>query len=253
VAAQCHDQEGVADMSQLNGAHVLVIDDDDVLRDQVRRMIERAGGRVTEAGNGRDGIRQIFSSSVDVVILDVTMPALDGWEVLERVRGRTDVPVLMLTGRGTELEKVRALRAGADDYVTKPFSHAEMVARVEMLLRRPRGEADREVLEDGFVEIDFGTAEARVRGEPLVLSALEMRLLAAFVAHPRQVLSAGQLLALAWRAPDLPPDRVKTYVSYLRDKLRAVGIAEPPIQTVRGFGYRYDPPVGPEPGGSPGA
>jgi DNA-binding response OmpR family regulator len=227
----------------MNGELVLVVDDDDTLRSQLRRLVERNGGRCIEATSGAQGLRELFRTTPDVVVLDVTMPDLDGWKTLERMRDVTDVPVLMLTGRGGELEKVRGLRAGADDYLTKPFSQPELLARLDALLRRPRTEAPQpSQYGDELVEIDIGAAEARVNGEPLHLTPLEFRLLAALVRHPRQVLSTDQLLGLAWGDAELPRGRVKLYVRYVRQKFREAGV-DPPIQTLRGFGYRYMPPA----------
>ena len=115
---------------------VLVVDDDGDIRTLVAGLLERAGYEVNEAADGRDGLRAVFSDRPDLVLLDVTMPGLDGWGALERIRELTDVPVLMLTARSDELEKVRGLQAGADDYMTKPFGRQELLARVEALLRR---------------------------------------------------------------------------------------------------------------------
>ena len=149
---------------------------------------------------------------------------------------------MMVTGKASELEKVRALRSGADDYVTKPFGLQEVVARVEALLRRraPRKEPPR-TYADGLVEIDFQGAEAKADGHTLELTPLEYRLLSAFVQHPNQVLSADQLLELAWGESGFGRERVKIYVGYLRGKFREAGV-EAPIETIRGFGYRYRPP-----------
>ena len=133
---------------------VLVVDDDDDIRTLVRELLERAGYTVDEAENGRAALRQLFSSAPALVILDVTMPDLDGYQTLERIRDLSDVPVIMLTARTQELEKVRGLSAGADDYVAKPFGRQELLARVQALLRRTGGKS--EVLEaygDDFVQI----------------------------------------------------------------------------------------------------
>jgi DNA-binding response OmpR family regulator len=226
----------------MKGERVLVVDDDDTMRSQLRRLVERNGGQCIEAGSGAEGLRELYRTTPDLVLLDVTMPELSGWVTLERMRDLTDVPILMLTGRGTELERVRGLRMGADDYQTKPFSHPELLARIEVLLRRPRGAAkERAGYGDELVDIDFARAEVRVAGALLSLTPLEFRLLVALVGHPRQVLSADQLLELAWGNSDLPRERVKLYVRYLREKFRLLG-AEAPIETLRGFGYRYSPP-----------
>src|SRR4051794_7158880 len=120
----------------MSETRVLVIDDDDDIRGLVRTLLERGGSSVRDAPNGREGLREFHAWRPDLVILDVSMPELDGWTVLERIRDMSDVPVMMLTARGDELERVRGLQAGADDYVVKPFGRQELVARINALLRR---------------------------------------------------------------------------------------------------------------------
>jgi DNA-binding response OmpR family regulator len=225
-------------------ARVLVIDDDGDIRALVAGLLERAGYEVNEASDGRDGLRAVFSDRPDLVLLDVTMPGLDGWATLERIRELTDVPVLMLTARSDELEKVRGLKAGADDYMTKPFGRQELLARVEALLRRKRSAQDDlpTVYADDAITVEFAQRSARSDGVDLRLTPLEFRLLSAFVQHPNQVLSREQLLELAWGDPyGVSEDQVKLYVGYLRKKLGANVGTESPIETVRGFGYRYRP------------
>ena len=220
---------------------VLVIDDDVDLRALVVELLERTGYEVSAAPNGRDGLRVVFSDRPDLVLLDVTMPGLDGWGTLERIREFTDVPVLMLSARSGELEKVRGLRSGADDYITKPFGRQELLARVEALLRRKRRaeEAVPDVYFDDAITVDFAQRSAHSGSVELRLTPLEFRLLSAFVRHPNQILSREQLLELAWGDPyGVSEDQVKLYVGYLRRKL---GTGEGPIETVRGFGYRYRP------------
>jgi DNA-binding response OmpR family regulator len=222
---------------------VLLIEDDADIRDLVAGVLERAGFTVHRAADGAAGMRDFFAHRPDLVVLDVAVPELDGWEVLERIRELSETPVLMLTAHAQELDKVRGLRSGADDYVTKPFGNQELLARIEALLRRarPGEEGPPAVLYDELVEIDFAQRSVRVRGAAIELTPTEFRLLAAFARHPRQVLDSVQLLDLAWGdAEDRSPDQVKLYVSYLRRKLRA-GAGVEPISTVRGFGYRYDP------------
>ena len=168
------------------------------------------------------------------------MPALDGWQTLERIRDLSDAPVLMLTAAGSELEKVRGLKAGADDYVTKPFGRQELLARVEALLRR-RGESRTELpapYEDALLRVDFEGRRVEVRGQEVTLTPLEFRLLGVLVRHPNQTLSHEQLLELVWGTPDGSRDQVKLYVGYVRRKL---GVPDA-IESVRGFGYRYRPP-----------
>jgi|SRR5438105_4333867 len=223
-------------------SRVLVVDDDSDIRGLVRELLERAGHAVIEASDGNEGLRRFYSDQPDLVILDVSMPGLEGWDVLERIRELSDVPVLMLTARAEELDKVRGLRAGADDYVTKPFGRQELLARVDAGLRRRRaGEEVPETYADGFLEIDFQQRAVRAGGKEVSLTPLEFRLLTAFVRNPNQVLSHEQLLELAWGAAAAERDQVKLYVGYLRRKLGAPNGGELPIETMRGFGYRYRP------------
>ena len=225
----------------MSRARLLVIDDEPDVRELLRELLERAGYDTREASDGREGLRELYATPMDLVILDVTMPGLDGWATLERIRDVSDVPVLMLTARGTELERVRGLKAGADDYVTKPFGRQELLARVETLLRRPRGlEGERETYADARLTIDYSQRSVTMDGAELQLTPLEFRLLSAFVRHPNQVLSRDQLLELAWGdSYSVSTDQVKLYVGYLRRKLCPDAPETAPIETVRGFGYRY--------------
>jgi DNA-binding response OmpR family regulator len=219
---------------------ILVVDDEEDIRVLLTELLGRHGYQVRAAENGQEALRQLFARPPSIVLLDVAMPELDGWATLTRIREVSDVPVIMLTARGEELERVRGLQAGADDYVTKPFGRQELLARVEALLRRTK-ERQPEVREhyvDGFLEIDYPNRAVKVRGEDVKLTPLEFRLLGAFVDNPNQVLSRDQLLELVWGdRSGVLGDQVKIYVGYLRKKL---GVGEDgPIQTVRGFGYRY--------------
>ena len=228
----------------MNGSQILVVDDDPDIRVLLERLFGRAGHEVTSAANGRDALRALYARQPDLVVLDVAMPELDGWETLARIRELTDVPVLMLTARAAELEKVRGLRAGADDYVTKPFGRQELLARAQALLRRARGSVSApDAYSDDLLIVDFPNRAVTVLGDAVSLTPLEYRLLCAFVRHPGQVLSHEQLLELVWGGADAASrDQVKLYVGYLRRKL----CAPPPglIDTVRGFGYRFRPAAG---------
>ena len=224
---------------------VLVIDDDDDIRGLVAELLQRAGLDVEQAPNGRAGLRSFHRAPADLVVLDVSMPELDGWETLERIRDLSDVPVIMLTARGEELERVRGLHGGADDYMVKPFGRQELVARVQALLRRARtsGEDRAESYVDDRVTIDFAQRAVSFDGRDVSLTPLEFKLLSALVRHPRQVLSREQLLELVWGdAYGVSGDQVKLYVGYLRRKLDPEQPDGVPIETVRGFGYRYEPP-----------
>jgi len=221
---------------------VLVVDDEPDVRSLVRLLLERAGYDVSEAIDGRAALRHIFSDVPDLVLLDVTMPDIDGWQTLQRIRDVTDVPVIMLTAASTELEKVRGLKSGADDYVTKPFGRQELLARIDAILRRstdPTADAP-QAIDDGLVAIDPVTATVSVAGTPVHLTPLEFRLLHTLVRHPGEVIGRDRLLELVWGNDRAAPEQVKLYVGYLRRKLESVLPAEEvPIETVRGFGYRY--------------
>jgi DNA-binding response OmpR family regulator len=220
---------------------ILVIDDEEDIRTLLRELLERAGYSVDEAADGKAGLRQLYANAPALVILDVSMPDMDGYEALERIRDLSDVPVLMLTARTQELEKVRGLSAGADDYVAKPFGRQELLARVQALLRRTGGKT--EVIEayaDDFVQIDYAQRKVNVQGREVQLTPLEFKLLAVFVQNPNQVLSRDQLLELVWGDPyGVSGDQVKLYVGYLRRKLVPEAPESAPVETVRGFGYRY--------------
>jgi DNA-binding response OmpR family regulator len=221
---------------------ILVVDDDSDIRGLVRELLDRRGFAVTEAKDGQEALRRVFEERPDLVILDVAMPGLDGWATLERIRELSDVPVVMLTAKATELEKTRGLRAGADDYVTKPFGRQELLARIEGLLRRTgRRAPETDVYSDAFVTIDFGQRTVTARGRPVELTPLEFRLLTAFVRHPNQVLAHDQLLELAWGDAHAAREQVKLYVGYLRKKLAPDDPDSVPIETRRGFGYAYRP------------
>ena len=213
---------------------VLVVDDDADVRALVSTLLGRAGYLVAEAPDGRAALKALYGQRPDLVVLDVNMPDLDGWATLERIRELSDVPVVMLSARGEELEKVRALRAGADDYVTKPFGRQELLARVESVLRRTAGGELKETYSDSLLTVGERSVE---------LTPLEFKLLAAFVEHPNQLLEHGQLLELVWGGErGTSRDQVKLYVGYLRKKLADAGGQPDAIETVRGFGYRYSPP-----------
>ncbi len=221
---------------------ILVIEDEDAIAEVVIAVAAKAGYLGRRAVDGRDGLKQFFENRADLVVLDVGLPKLDGWEVLNRLRDLSDVPVLMLTARDLEQDKVRGLLGGADDYLTKPFGIAELSARIEALLRRSaaaqQGDQENEYV-NGPLRVDWTARQVSINDELVDLSPLEFRLLEAFLRHPGQALSNEQLLQLAWSDPlAISPERVKFTVMRLRRKLDWDGESNP-IETVRGFGYRY--------------
>jgi DNA-binding response OmpR family regulator len=227
----------------MSRARILVVDDEGDIRELLRELLSRAGYDVEVAEDGRAGLRALFAARPDLVVLDVNMPGLDGWQTLERMRDVSEVPVLMLTARTGELEKVRGLTRGADDYVTKPFGRQELLARVQALLRRSTARAESlETYADDVLSIDFAQRSVMVGDRDVSLTPLEFKLLTAFVRHPNQVLSREQLLQLVWGDSfGVSGDQVKLYVGYLRRKLSPDSPEDAPVETVRGFGYRYRP------------
>jgi DNA-binding response OmpR family regulator len=225
---------------------VLVVEDNDVIRHLVTLLLERAGLLVRGCGDGHEALRILFAERPDAIVLDIGLPGMDGWQVLDRVREVSDVPVLMLTAQGDELDKVRGLRAGADDFVTKPFGRQELVARVEALLRRRGRSADQQaeidVYSDPVLTVDHLQRVATTSGRELHLTPLEFRLLSVLVRHAGQLLSADRLLELVWGTGYTAPDQVKLTIGRLRRKLDG-HLDACAIETVRGFGYRYRPPV----------
>jgi DNA-binding response OmpR family regulator len=222
---------------------VLVVDDDSDIRLLVEKLLSGAGYVVESAADGRAALRAFHATPADIVVLDVSMPELDGFETLERLRDLSDVPVILLTARSGEIDKVRGFRAGADDYVVKPFGRQELLARIEALLRRRPQSSQADNYDDGVLAIDFASRSVVFGGLPVRLTPLEFRLLAAFARHAGQVLSADQLIDHGWgHSAGVSRDQVKLYVSYLRRKLGSAPDGSSPIETVRGFGYRYRPP-----------
>jgi DNA-binding response OmpR family regulator len=221
---------------------VLVVDDDADIRLLLEELLRAAGYAVKTAPDGRAALRTFHENPSDLIILDLSLPELDGFETLERIRDISDVPVILLTARSGEIDKVRGFRAGADDYVVKPFGRQELLARIEALLRRTPEPRHLEHYSDRVLTIDHARRLVVCRGLPVRLTPLEFRLLVTLVEHAGNVLSSDQLIEHVWGHPAaVSRDQVKLYVSYLRKKLgRADGFE--PIETVRGFGYRYVPP-----------
>jgi DNA-binding response OmpR family regulator len=233
----------------LTGATVLVVEDDEDIGRALKTLLGRAGYEVGVVADGLEGLRRFHATTPDLVILDVGLPSLDGWTVLDRIRELSPAPVLMLSARDAEVDKVRGLRGGADDYLTKPFGNQELLARVEALLRRravaaPPSDAGtakhRLRYEDADVLIDIDAHRIEVGALPVDLTPLEFGLLEVLLRHAGQVLSSEQILQLAWNDPTATgPDRVKFTVLRLRRKLGWSAPGDGPIETVRGFGYRF--------------
>jgi DNA-binding response OmpR family regulator len=217
---------------------VLVVEDDPDIRGLVISLVQRAGMTGLGAADGRAGIRAFFEHRPDLTVLDLGLPELDGWKVLERVREVSEAPVMVLTAAGENPEKVRGLDGGADDYVTKPFDPDVLVARIRALLRRGRGAGDVGVLGDDVVALDEAKRRVEVSGTEVQLTPTEFRLLVTLMRNRDQVVTQEQLLEDVWGNAGGDPRQVRLYISYLRRKLQDAG-ADEPIETVRGFGYRF--------------
>jgi len=223
-------------------ARLVLVDDDANLRHTLGYTLRQEGFEVISAGDGERGLEMFRQSRPDVVVLDVMLPKLDGFEVCRRIRRESDVPILMLTARDTELDKVVGLELGADDYLAKPFSTRELVARVRALLRRTRQAVAPvgERLESEGLLLDAGRHRVTLDSREIALKPKEFDLLAFFMAHPGQVFGREQLLASVWGYDFAGDSRtVDTHVKTLREKLG--DDAERPhwIDTVRGVGYRF--------------
>ena len=184
-------------------------------------------------------MRAFYEHRPDLVILDIIMPDLSGWSVLERIREVSDTPVIMLTALDQEEFRIQGLTGGADDYLAKPFSTTELVARCDAVLRRAGPSIQRDVYTDGLLNVDFQKQEVRVGADPVTLTPTEYRLLSLFIKSPGAVLSTDALQNHAWGVGYGSPESLRVYVSNLRKKL---GLGDRVLETVRGFGYRYVPP-----------
>jgi DNA-binding response OmpR family regulator len=222
---------------------ILVVDDEPIVRDVIVRYLTRDGFRTLEAGDGEDARRLIETGNPSLVVLDVMLPGIDGLELCRWIRGRGDLPVIMLTARGEETDRIVGLELGADDYVTKPFSPRELATRVKTVLRRaqqPVAAAER--LEFGDIVLDAASHEATKRGETVALTAKEFDLLWFLVSHPRRAFSRDHLMERVWGySAALDTGTVTVHIRRLREKLEDNPAGPRYLQTVWGVGYRFDP------------
>jgi DNA-binding response OmpR family regulator len=227
----------------LKNRTILVVDDEERMARFVRLNLEHDGFHVVEAYRGMQAIQAMRDALPDLVLLDVMMPDIDGFEVLRMIREISTVPVIMLTAKGEEDDRVRGLELGADDYITKPFSPRELVSRVRAVLRRTEtaGAAPRELIQvDDRLKIDFGRREVWVNGEQVKLRPTEYRLLYHLVQNAGWVLTYDQLLSKVWGYEYRDePHYVRLYINYLRQKLEEEPANPKYILTERGVGYRF--------------
>jgi DNA-binding response OmpR family regulator len=224
------------------GSTVLVVEDEPDIVALLRDFLADAGFRALAAGDAPGALRALESTRVDCVLLDVMLPGDDGFELCRRIRADSDVPLLFLSARGDDSDKLRGLGLGADDYIVKSATPAEVVARVKAVLRRaPRNGDGGDALRFGDIRIDLAAHEVAVGDRPVRLTAREFALLRVFADHPRQVLGRDQLFELLWGSWG---DRsaVSVYVRKLREKLEDDPACPRIFVTVWGVGYRFDPP-----------
>jgi DNA-binding response OmpR family regulator len=222
---------------------ILVVEDEAEIAALLRSYLERDGHRVVTALDGEAALREVEAAAPDLVVLDLMLPRLDGWEVSRRIRMLMPIPIIMLTARDQEADKIRGLELGADDYVTKPFSPREVVARVRAVLRRNRHEGrDLLVLDD--LRIDFRGQEARRQGEPCRLTPTEWRLLEVLASHPGQVFTRLQLIDRIYGYSFEGFERtVDAHVKNLRQKIEANPREPRYVVTVYGAGYKFLSPA----------
>jgi DNA-binding response OmpR family regulator len=215
---------------------ILIVEDDESISELIAYNLQQAGFSVLTAFDGETGLALALKEEPDLVLLDIMLPGIDGWEVCSQLRQSSQVPILFLTAKDAEFDRVRGLELGADDYVTKPFSPRELVARVKAILRRASRSAEIEQMTIGRVTIDFRSHLVTLDGQPLNLTPMEYQLLRILAMNPGRVFSREELLTEVWGEEFFGDQRtVDVHISHLREKL---GEASHLIQTARGFGYK---------------
>ena len=216
---------------------VLIVDDEPGIVELARLYLEREGFRVVTATTGPDGLKEVSSQRPDLVILDLMLPGLDGFGVCREIRRQGDTPILMLTARTEDTDKIVGLELGADDYLTKPFNPRELAARVKAILRRSQGgRRPTRVLELAGLRVDLERHEVTVNGDPVNLRTKEFSLLATLLENRSIVMERDRLLELVWGYDYFGETRtVDVHVMHLRDKIESSGVV---IETVRGLGYK---------------
>jgi DNA-binding response OmpR family regulator len=219
---------------------VLVVDDEATVRDVVGQYLARDGYRVVSTGDGREVSGLVEREAPQLVVLDVMLPGIGGLELCREIRTRWAIPVILLTARGDESDRIVGLELGADDYVTKPFSPRELVARVRAVLRRGGSGVGAEVLQLGELEIDVPAREVRLRGEEVRLAAREFELLAFLARHPRRVFTREQIMQSVWGyTAAIDTGTLSVHVRRLREKIEDDPHAPVRIETVWNVGYRF--------------
>ncbi|MGJ3508842.1 response regulator [Enemella sp. A6] len=221
---------------------VLVVEDEDSYRDALTFMLRKEGFEVIEAADGTEGLAEYDRVGADIVLLDLMMPGLPGTEVCRQLRSRSSVPVIMVTARDSEVDKVVGLELGADDYVTKPFSHRELVARIRAVLRRGQDvELLSDIVEAGGVRMDVERHEVSVDGQRVKLALKEFELLEMLLRNAGRVMTRGQLIDRIWGADYVGDTKtLDVHIKRLRSKIEADPSSPRYLVTVRGLGYKFE-------------
>jgi DNA-binding response OmpR family regulator len=222
---------------------ILLIEDDIEFVNLTRTWLHNAGYEVFTAGDGVEGMRRVFSSRPDLVMLDANIPKMDGWEVCRRIRDMSDIPVLMVTVNDQKSDRLKGFTLGADDYLTKPVDFHELIARVQAIIRRSSSsnhENKPSTFNNGDIEIDWGSRQVWVRGERVKLSPTEFRIMSCLIKNRGWIVTHEQLLEKAW-GPNYIGDKslVKLYIRYLRQKIEENPHQPQIIMTERGVGYYF--------------
>jgi DNA-binding response OmpR family regulator len=235
----------VMDVSNEIRTRVLVVEDDATVAEVVRRYLEREGYDVHAVSDGRSALSRFDDAGADLVVLDIMLPGIDGLEVCRQLRSRAPVPVIMLTALGEEADRIMGLEIGADDYISKPFSPRELVARIKSVLRRAGGPLTvvphLDLLEAGNLVVEVGARAVTLDGTPITLTVREFDLLVFLMSHPRQVFTREDLLERVWGYTFGDKSTVTVHVRRLREKIEADPSDPQHLATVWGVGYRFDP------------
>jgi DNA-binding response OmpR family regulator len=224
---------------------ILLVDDEQPVQKLLRYPLEKEGYEVVQALDGQEALAQFEKNQFDLVVLDIMLPRMDGLEVCRRLRAKSPVPIIMLTAKAEEIDKVLGLELGADDYITKPFSMREFRSRVRAALRRaemiPPPDADEEPLERGDLRIDFAKRRTELRGEPIDLTYVEFEILSALAHSPGRVFSRDMLLERVWGDSSYrDPRTIDVHIRHLREKIEPDPKNPQYLLTVRGVGYRFE-------------
>ena len=232
-------------MTSRSGKSVLVVEDEENLLAAIKYNLEREGYRALTATDGEEGLRKVAQEDPDLLVLDVMLPVLDGFEVCRIVRRRSDVPILFLTAKDQEMDRVVGLELGADDYVVKPFSMRELLARVRAMLRRPRAmgsQSQPERIVAGDLELDLSSHTLKRKGETVELKPRAFELLALLMSSRGRVFTRDQILERLWGIDFIGDARtVDVHIRWIREKIEKDAGKPTRIVTVRGVGYRFDP------------